>query len=74
MTPAHLATAGALLYGARWQAELARALGVSRETVRLWANGTVPIRADVPATLADLLARRQAAIRVALAHLPASGV
>lgn len=47
-----LLEAGEALYGPRWQAELARELGVADRTVRRWVAGT----SDVPAGLyVDLL-------------------
>lgn len=47
-----LVEAGEALYGARWQSELARDLGVSDRTVRRWVAGT----SEVPSGLyLDLL-------------------
>ena len=44
MTPDILHRAGEALYGARWQSELSRALGVSDRTVRRWMSGdAIPI-------------------------------
>lgn len=43
MTPSELAAAGAVIYGARWQASLAVALGVHPRTMRRWLAGTVLI-------------------------------
>ena len=34
----HLAEIGRSLYGANWQAPLARDLGVNRESIRRWLN------------------------------------
>jgi hypothetical protein len=39
MTPAQLAAAGTALYGAQWQSDLARALGVSSRDIRYWVSG-----------------------------------
>lgn len=51
MTPHNLEQAGAVLFGPRWQTDLARALGVSDRTMRRWANGqnAVPdgLRAEI---------------------------
>lgn len=47
-----LVESGEALYGPRWQAELARDLGVADRTVRRWVAGT----SEVPAGLyVDLL-------------------
>lgn len=47
-----LIESGVALYGPRWQAELARELGVADRTIRRWVAGT----SDVPAGLyVDLL-------------------
>jgi len=43
MTPTLLRAAGELLYGSRWQSDLAEALGVSPRTVRHWASGARPV-------------------------------
>ena len=37
-----LHTIGRALYGARWQTDLAKALGVSERTVRRWVAGQPP--------------------------------
>ncbi len=62
MTPALLREAGEALYGARWQSELARALGVSDRTVRRWAAGSFAVPAGVWETIRDLLRERGAAL------------
>jgi len=64
--PLNLATAGALLYGERWQAPLARALGVSRTTVLNWAAGRFPLPDDAADRLRRMLDERRAAIDAAL--------
>jgi limonene-1,2-epoxide hydrolase len=66
MRPLDLATAGALLYGERWQAAVARDLGVSREAVRLWVVGVHPVPDDALARLRELLVERWQAIGAAL--------
>lgn len=61
-----LVEAGEALYGPRWQAELARDLGVADRTVRRWVAGT----SEVPAGLyLDLLrlTQERAAVLDALA-------
>lgn len=45
-TTAILERAGRSLYGERWRFPLARAIGVSDETVRRWMNGDVPLPKD----------------------------
>lgn len=40
MNPADLARRGRTLYGPCWQTPLAEALGVRRETVVRWSNGS----------------------------------
>ncbi len=48
---------GETLYGARWQAPLARDLGVTDRTIRNWAGGQ-GCPADVPTRLLPILRRR----------------
>lgn len=61
-----LAAAAALLYGARWQAPLARAIGVSRRTIVNWSNGLGgPGKNHWRAIAALLSARAKAADRLA---------
>jgi DNA-binding transcriptional regulator YdaS (Cro superfamily) len=62
MTPADLAGFGRLLYGPRWQTELARACGVTPRTMRHWASGARPIPAGLGGLLFDLLSARCSAI------------
>lgn len=59
MTPANLAIAGLALYGPRWQAEMARALGVSRRTVVRWVAGEYAIPNRTADKLTELLAARR---------------
>ena len=42
-TPDGLAAIGRLLHGEDWQSPLARDLGVSRESIRRWLNGSQPL-------------------------------
>lgn len=55
-----LARAGALLYGERWQSELARALGVGDRRVREWVSGDRMPPAGIWADIAGLLRQRLA--------------
>lgn len=57
--PDQLARAGALLYGDRWQSDLARALGVGDRRVREWVAGDRRPTAGVWAEIAALLRQRQ---------------
>lgn len=41
-----LAAAGRAIHGPEWQAPLGRQLGVSRETIRRWLNGQLPLDTD----------------------------
>lgn len=54
-----LARAGMLLYGERWQSDLARAIGVSDRSVRGWVAGERKPPAGVWADIASLLRQRQ---------------
>jgi len=57
--PEQLERAGKLLYGDRWQSDLARALGVGDRRVREWASGDRRPPAGVWADIAALLRQRQ---------------
>lgn len=59
--PTHLERAGMLLYGDRWQSDLARALGVGDRRVREWVSGDRRPSAGVWADIAGLLRQRQQA-------------
>lgn len=54
-----LERAGQLLYGSRWQSDLARDLSVNDRRVRQWMAGERPIPAGVWADVAGLLRQRQ---------------
>ena len=64
MTAAELRSLGEALYGMRWKAALARALGVSESSVRDWARGrdrvpparVVAIRAVAAQRMAKIVA------------------
>lgn len=60
-----LAVIGELLYGTRWQADMADALGVSRRAIRRWlAEGDIPkgVWDDLHAMLLERQARLGALI------------
>jgi len=57
--PEQLARAGSLLYGERWQSELARALDVNDRRVRQWIASERPIPPGIWADIAGLLRQRQ---------------
>lgn len=63
MTPASLREAGEALYGARWQADLARDLGVADRTVRRWLAGSSAIPPGLGAGLRRLCRERAAQLR-----------
>lgn len=65
MTVDELRRVGALLYGSRFQADLAEALGVSERFVHYLANGQKRIGRPTRDRLRDLVARR----RQELAHI-----
>lgn len=50
---------GTILYGDRWQSDLARALNVNDRRVRQWIAGERPIPAGIWADIAALLRQRQ---------------
>jgi len=62
VTPDLLRESGEALYGARWQSDLARDLGVSDRTVRRWAAGSFAVPAGVRTTIRDLLHERGLAL------------
>lgn len=66
---AELERAGRLLYGERWQTDLARALGVGDRRVREWVAGDRRPSAGVWADIAVLLRQRQAEGQALLADL-----
>ena len=69
MTPDLLREAGEALYGASWQAELARDLGVSDRTMRRWAAGTHPMPAGLDRNLLDICSKRQRGIGIVSMYL-----
>jgi DNA-binding XRE family transcriptional regulator len=50
---------GKVLWGDRWQSEMARALGVHRDTVQAWAKRHYEFRPDVSRKLRALLSERR---------------
>lgn len=59
MTPTRLEAVGRVLYGPRWQTDLAADLGVTYRTMRRWVSGESPIPGGVEADLRRLLAERR---------------
>lgn len=57
-----LVECGEALYGPRWQAELARDLGVADRTVRRWVSGTSEVPAGLWVDLLRLTQERAAAL------------
>lgn len=57
-----LRAAGEILYGPRWQTELARSLDVSARTMRRWASGVDDPPAGVAVDLLRLCTERVAEI------------
>lgn len=57
--PEQLARAGTLLFGTRWQSDLARAINVGDRRVREWAAGDARVPPGVWADIAGLLRQRQ---------------
>lgn len=54
----YLIEVGELLFGARWQSDLARALGTSDRMVRYWVSGTHSPPTDLRQRLIVLLEER----------------
>ena len=59
MTIDQLTTAGQLLYGDQWQANLARSLNVDVRRIRHWTAGTRPISDFVDKEVKQLLIDKQ---------------
>ncbi|WP_182333661.1 transcriptional regulator [Stenotrophomonas acidaminiphila] len=66
-----LEQAGKLLFGERWQSELARAIGVTDRLVRMWVAGKSPPRPAVRGKIVELLRARQEEITAVLRALEA---
>jgi len=67
--PADLERAGKLLFGERWQSDLARALSVGDRRVREWVAGDRRPSAGVWADIAALLRQRQGESKELLADM-----
>ena len=59
---------GEALYGPRWQAAMARDLGVQLRSVQRWLSGE-RVMPDIRVELADLLKRRQGCLVSLIAEL-----
>jgi len=68
MTPALFQQVGEALYGPRWQAAMARDLGVQLRSVQRWLSGDREIP-DIRAELADLLGQRRDDLVALIAEL-----
>lgn len=66
-----LEQAGKLLFGERWQSELARAIGVTDRLVRMWVARKSPPRPAVRGKIVELLRARQEEITAVLRALEA---
>lgn len=64
-----LRTAGEALYGASWQSDLARALGVSVRTMQRWAASESAVPSGVWADIAKLCRSRGKALQKIAAPL-----
>lgn len=58
MTTSLLIECGEVLYGPRWQSQLARDLGVSDRTIRRWVAGTSEVPQGLAANLLRLTSER----------------
>ncbi|MBM6595413.1 hypothetical protein [Microvirga pudoricolor] len=67
-----ITAAGEALWGSRWQAEMARALSVHRDTVHDWKTGVSTPRVNVLDKLRELLAERRVEIASVLERLDLS--
>lgn len=70
MTPTLLCKAGEALYGARWQSDLARDLGVADRTMRRWAAGEFSIPDAVSGELRGILKAKGIAMAAVRRKLP----
>lgn len=66
-----IVTVGEALWGDRWQAQMARALGVSVDTVQDWRQGRYSPRPGVWADLREIAQRRSNAVTAALRMIDA---
>lgn len=70
MTPDLLREAGEALYGARWQSDLARALGVTDRTMRRWLAGAFAVPERIGSEIRALLKARGLALGAVRRKLP----
>lgn len=69
MTPTELSRVGEALFGARWQTEMALAVGVADRTVRRWAAGDTAVPSAIVPKLVAALKRRRGDLRRELREL-----
>ncbi|RSV33115.1 hypothetical protein CA237_01105 [Sphingomonas sp. ABOLH] len=65
---------GQLLFGLRWQSDLARALGASDRMVRYWLSGSSARPSDLNDRLATLLEERVGRMHDVVVRLRTSGI
>lgn len=65
---------GQLLFGLRWQSDLARALGASDRMVRYWLAGSNARPADLNDRLAALLEERVGRMHEVVVRLRTAGI
>jgi hypothetical protein len=73
MTPDQLAERGRVLFGPRWQSELARGLGVSDRTMRRWVSGSSAVPDGIVQKLEVMMEDRLFEMRGLLARLRPAG-
>lgn len=60
MTPDDIRAAGEKLYGARWRAPLAEALGIGRATLWRWTSGRDEIPVKIELAIQQLAVKKKA--------------
>lgn len=68
----NLVQVGMLLFGTRWQSDLARALGTSDRMIRYWMSGAHPYPADLDERLIALVLERAGKMNEMVARLKAA--